>query len=500
MSCKEIDGMSTDGAVSGVASKHPEYTEYVDRWTRVANVVASKAKQYILNVEDLKGLPDNGSEAYAYYSRRNVRYVEAARFVNFTRKTKNSWLGAIFRKEPIIKLPKSIDYLVQDATGANVKLARLAQNICGEILEKGRVGILVDFPASAQGLTEKEQEDMDAKARLYMYRAESIINWNEEIEDGVPVLKLVVLQECDQKLDDDGFTWCQRTQYRVLKLIENENGNDMYVQQLWDEDQKTILEEYFPTDYTGANMDFIPFVFIGSHNNNTCVDPSPLYDIAELNIGHLRNSADYEESVHICGQPTLVMKTSLSQEMFDQSNPGGVRIGARRGLNLGPDGDAYFLEISPNNIAAEAMKQKEDQANKIGAKFVTNGGTNETAEGVRARLTGETSELTLVSVNCQDGLLQACDYAEMFMGESGQSEISINTDFIELALDAQLISQMTVLMNNGVISKNDIRDMLRESGDLAPDRTNDKIDSDVGDTLDNVNPLTSSNGATDGGN
>lgn len=474
---------------SGVSSQHPEYEEYVQRWIRVANVVASRAKQYILNVEDLQGLPNSDGESYAYYSRRNVRYVEAARFVNFTRRTKNGWLGAIFRKEPIIELPPQIEYLEDDATGANVTMARLAQNICGEILEKGRTGLLVDYPASGQGLTEAEQEAMNAKARIYLYKAESIINWNEVIEDGVPVLRLVVLKECCSEIGEDGYTWEKTTKYRVLRLLDNENGNRVYVQQLWAEDEKTLLEEYFPTDYSGANLDFIPFVFVGAHNNNTCVDPSPLYDIAELNIGHLRNSADYEESAFICGQPTLIIKTSQSQEQFEMSNPGGVRIGARRGLNLGPDGDAYFLQIQPNIISADAMKAKEEQAKMIGAKFAANGGTNETAEGVRARLTAETSELTLVSVNCQDALITAAEYAEMFMGESGDINISINTDFIELSLDAGLISQMTLLMNNGVISKNDIRDMLRESGDLAPERTNEEIESDVGDTADQVDPL-----------
>ena len=46
----------------------------------------------------------------------------------------------------------------------------------------------------------------------------------------------------------------------------------------------------------------IPFQFLGSENNDTSIDDSPLYDMAEVNIGHYRNSADYEEAAYRSGE------------------------------------------------------------------------------------------------------------------------------------------------------------------------------------------------------
>lgn len=475
---------------SNCGTKHPQYLKYESRWQLVEDVINSDARGYIFEVESRRGLDNLTNEQVIYYNDRNLRYVETAQFVNFTRRTKNSWLGAIFRKEPVIELPQAIEYLREDATGANVTLSHLCQNICGEILEKGRVGLLVDYPASAEGLTEGQQQEMNAKARIYMYKAQHIINWNVQIENGIPVLKLVVLLECNQKLAEDGFTWVNSTQYRVLQLIEDEQGNRAYIQTVYAEDQTTIIERHLPRNFDGDYWDHIPFVFIGTHNNNAEIDPSPLFDIANINIGHLRNSADYEESVHICGQPTLFIQSSISFEQFQDFYPGGLRIGSRRGINLGPDSNAFLLQASPNQLADEAMKRKEEQAQMIGAKFVQPGGTNETAEGVRMRLSGDTSELTIVAINCQDGVEQACIYAQEFMGVADDNiRVDVNTDFIELNIDAQIMAQLTMLMNNGVIAKKDIRDLLRMSGDIDPERTDEEIEQDVNQEQQFINPL-----------
>lgn len=473
--------------VEGVSSVHPEYSANLEKWQMVDKVVDSDVRDLIPPVETLTSVK-NGTPTYSFLSKRNRDYVFRAQFVNFTRRTKNTWLGAIYRKDPVIQLPPDIEYLKSDATGSGDSLDRLSLNICSELLEKGRAGILVDYPASkfdVEYITEKDEEYFGYKARIFLYKPESIINWFETYENGIPRLMMVVLKECRPVLD--GFEWTSKVNFRVLRLIEG-----VYVQTIYDEDEKTILEEYIPKDKNGNPFNYITFTFIGSHNNTTKVDPSPLYDIARLNIGHLINSADYEESVHLCSQPTLIIKSEMSQAEFDNANPYGVMIGSRRGLNLGINSDASFLQANPNQLADEAMKRKEEQAQMIGAKFVTPGGTNETAEGVRMRLTGETSELTLIAKNCQDALTRACKQALMFMsGEAKDDQIliSINTDFIDLNLDGGLLAQMQMLVNNGIISKNDLRNMLRESGDLPANRTDDDIDNDISEEFNRIDPL-----------
>jgi hypothetical protein len=58
----------------------------------------------------------------------------------------------------------------------------------------------------------------------------------------------------------------------------------------------------------GEAWNYIPFTFVGSVNNDETPDLPPLYDLAVLNVAHYRNSADYEESCYMVGQPTPYLR------------------------------------------------------------------------------------------------------------------------------------------------------------------------------------------------
>lgn len=451
-----------------VSATHPEYDETVGKWILVRDVVSSKVKRYIKDVEIGNKL-------------RNERYKDDARFTNFTSRTKAGLVGAAFRKDPIIDLPVNLEYLVVDSTGSKTPLVKLAQEITGEVIQFGRYGLLVDYPASEDGLTASEVSDLNLKARINRYKPESIINWHVDIINGIPKLVLVVLKEELSILDDDGFTWRESVQYRALKMVEGK-----YVQLLFDEHEE-LVHAYEPRDFNGDAWTDIPFVFIGSEDNDTDVDVAPMYDLAELNLGHLRNSADYEESIHITGQPTLVLSTDLSAEEFKAANPDGVLIGARRGHNLGASGNAFFLEASPNQLADTAMQRKEQQAVMIGARLITAAGSNETAEAARIKHSGEMSVLSGITGNVESGLIQAIRWVSVFM-EPQESEdifVKLNRDFFDKTLDPQMMMAQIQLVNSGIKAVTDVRTLLRKTGDIDETRSDDDIDSD----LDQLNPL-----------
>lgn len=488
-----------------VMSHHPEYDEYVGRWETVKNVVKSDVKEYIKNVEDEDDIttqmnlprtyatPEEEARVKAYYGgcikrckSRNKRYKDDAQFVNFTARTKAGLVGAIFRKDTVAELPPKIDYLIQDATGSGVSLNKLAQEIAGEILMTGRYGLLVDYPRSVQGITRLQEEQLNFKARILKYDATSIINWQTSVTNGVPRLSLVVLEEVSDEIGEDKFTWQSKVEFRVLRMVDGEYRQSIY------DSEGDFVEEYTPVDSTGAPFREIPFVFVGSEDNDAKVDSAPLFDLAMVNIGHLRNSADYEESIHICGSPTLILTTDYSPEDFERAYPGGVKIGARRGYNLGPNSSAQFLQASPNQLADVAMQRKEEQARLMGARMTTLGGTNETAEGVRMRLTGETCELTLVAENISSALERCCYFALLFMGsiESfNDVDIQVNTDFFEFNLDPTYLTQLIQLYINGVIALPDLRRLLRQAGSIPADRLDDDIDKDVAQNEHQRTPL-----------
>ena len=112
------------------------------------------------------------------------------------------------------------------------------------------------------------------------------------------MLVMVVLAE-DYRITDDEFDHDMDTQYRVLRLRE-----DGYSQQIY-RDEEPYTEEFYPRKADGTVWSQIPCIFVGSKNNDSTIDDAPLSDIADVNIAHYRNSADYEESCFLAGQPTL---------------------------------------------------------------------------------------------------------------------------------------------------------------------------------------------------
>src|SRR5690606_9759514 len=117
------------------------------------------------------------------------------------------------------------------------------------------------------------------------------------------VLTLVVLVETYTE-ETDVFETKEGIQYRELRI---ENG--VYKVQLWrakdanSSDFVEYEEPYYPKDGAGNSLTEIPFTFIGSKNNEPSIDSPPMYDMADINVAHYRNSADYEESVFVVGQP-----------------------------------------------------------------------------------------------------------------------------------------------------------------------------------------------------
>lgn len=479
-----------------------DYDNIVKGWKLVRDVVISNARHYIKDIDVTDPT-------------RCKQYKDEAQFTNFTTRTKHGLLGAVFRRDPIITLPEDIQYLQNDATGFRMPLDKFLQECVGEVLMTGRYGLLVDYPSQNENLTQAEIEARNLKARIYRYTAENIINWQEVIVDGAPVLSLVVLKEVYDSLGDDGFQWIEKTQYRVLRLIDGIYHQQIYVQQEAKSqsaskqgstttqldsqtgNEFTLVAEYVPTNARGEVWNYIPFIFLGSEDNDSAIDPAPMYDLAMLNVGHLRNSADFEESVHIVGQPTLIISTEMSQEEFANANPGGVKIGARKGYNLGINGKAVFLQASPNQLADEAMKRKEEQAIMVGARLISHALDRETATAAKMRHSGETSILATICSNVEQGVELACAYIMCFMStkpmplddeydEDGDEigddqnliDIQLNRQFFDKDLDPNLVMAQIQLLINGLVAKSDVRNILRAYGVIDQERSDEEIDQE----------------------
>lgn len=452
-----------------VSTEHPDYKLYKNVWAKtrdaVKGSVAIKEKKHAyLPVPDNKSLDDaRGIETVRY-----KQYLKRAVFTNFTGRTKNALVGAAFRKDPMYELPEAVDYLNQDATGDGLSLVQLAKDELSNLMETGRSILLVDYPQADDDLSLEDVNMLDLRASIVPYTAEQCVNWKTSVINGRRLLTLCVLAEPYFNTDLE-FSHDSDIQYRVLRLTD-----EGYSQQIY-RDDKPVTDEIYPRKADGSVWEEIPLIFVGSKNNDSTIDDAPLSDIADVNVAHYRNSADYEESCFITGQPSLFITHSLTSEQFEEYNPDGLILGSRAGHVLGETGSAILLQASPNNLVMEAMKAKEQAMVMIGARIITDRGGNETAEGARIRFASENSVLGDIVSNLSQGLEKAIGYVCEFMGVTGDYYFQINSEFYDKSVDPQMIMSMITLLDRNLIGDIDIFERLQAAGLIDTARTLDNV-------------------------
>lgn len=450
-----------------VDSQHPDYRKICERWDLVRSVTDNRAKHWIRNIDPSDPV-------------RSRQYRQDAILTNFTRLTKEGLAGLVFRKDSKKKTSAALEYIFEDATGYNFDIDQLAQKIVGEVLETGRHGLLVDYPQANYGQIEK-------KARIRPYSAETVINWKYTDFGNEYKLSLLVLKEDVSELGEDGFEWVEKEQYRVLFL----NSDGHYAQAIYNDELEMVPgSEIVPLDYNGNELTEIPFSFVGSENNDAWLDAIPLYDIAVINLGHYRNSADLEETSYIAGQLVPVVNPGESgEEQFNAANPNGIVIGSRKGIVVGAGGDFKFAQGSPNLVPREIMKDKEAQAAALGARLIAPAGGRETAEAARIRYGSQNSVLYTITRNISKAIERSLYFASLFMQEVPEtSTYVLNDQFYEENADPQLIAQEIMLLDRGLMSTDEIRENLKKTGikldpkfkpDVQPVEDIDDIEEDI---------------------
>lgn len=444
-----------------VISRHSNYSYHATRWAKVRAVIENNAQTYIRTV-------DVGDPI------RSQQYREDAILTNFTRLTREGLTGLVFRKPPtVLNLPEKVKYLEENATGDNLGIEQLAVRCVGEVLETGRYGLFVDYPKYTENTSSIDAEEAGLYARIRPYVAESIINYRCKEIGSKYVLSMIVLEEREDVYEVDMFTANQVMRYRVLYLDEN----NVYTYCVLDKNDAIIEGPFQPQDINGNKFNEIPFVFIGSENNDPAYDNIPLYDLAILNIGHYRNSADLEELGFVCGQvyPVVCVGDS-SPEAFAAANPDGVKYGSRRGLTVGAGGSATLLQASPNQLLSQMMKDKLESAAALGARLIAPPGGRETAEGARIRYGSQNSALYILTENVADGIEKAAKWVCLYQGaDAEQVQFELNKQFYDESADPNLIVQQIQLYDRGIIPAKELIDYGKKTGFISDNRTEEQL-------------------------
>jgi hypothetical protein len=468
--------------MADITYTRPEVADRFDLWQLVSDACEG---EYAVKAQGDVYLPrPNAFDTSQENQSRYDQYLARAVYYNATGRTLTALTGIAFRRWPEIVLPEGLDYLRQDASGSGVTLIQSVQGGVQSVLKAGRAGLLTDYPTVQGGVSRAANLREGVQATITRYDADSIVNWRTERVGGKQRLSLVVLSETFEQPDDYGSTTLP--QYRELALIDG-----AYIVRIWRQagSKWAISEEYVPRNASGGPWREIPFTFVGAIKNDPSMGPIPLYDLAVLNLAHYRNSADFEDSVYLIGQPQPWM-SGLDEAWRDHMEERGIYLGSRAPWLLPANGQAGLMQAEPNNLARQAMIDKQEQMASLGARLLDRSGAVSTAYEAESDDNNAHSVLSLTCDNVSSAYTQALQWAGEMMGARGETSLSIPTDFAVDKLDAPTLTALLAAVQAGKVPESDFWAALREAGFIDSEKTDDEIREELNAAGTNQGDLT----------
>jgi hypothetical protein len=334
----------------------------------------------------------------------------------------------------------------------------MSRRVVKEVLIPGRFGILVDA------------NNEDNRAYAALYTAENITNWQARLINQKLRITLIVLREDYVEKSDDIYENKIRSQYRVLRLIPN-NNSLLYIQEIHrqvDEKSDTwaIVEKIVPTR-SGTPLDYIPFQFFNTHHGTPQVEKPPLLDMVDVNLSHYRTSADMEHGAHYTALPTAWIAGFPTTKDF--------RIGSQTAwVSDKVDAKAGFLEFKGQGLGAlrELKKDKEHLMAILGARLLEDQRrAAEAADTYRIRQSGEGGALSAIVRTASDGIQKVLKAMAEWSGATPQQindiKFQLNNDFIAEKMKPDELRQLMETWQQGAISQDTFLYQLKQ-GEVLP--------------------------------
>ena len=461
-----------DLRVDKITNVHPEYERAYPLWATVEDCIEGEHR--IKDRGDLYLPRPNVTDISPANLARYQQYVMRAVFYNVTKRTLQGLSGRVFSKEETIDVPTDIESIVDNVDGSGISLLQQAKDTLQKTLSVSRCGLMVDFPSVEGVVTREDEKNGGAKPTILLYAAENIINWKTTKVGSEEALSLVVLQESTE-VGGGEFSHDIELQYRHLYIDAEDN---LFKVRVWrksgdnasavigggDSPDYSVFEEYTPTGADGNPFTEILFTFVGALNNDPTVDQPLMLDIANLNVAHYRNSADYEESAYIVGQPTPYF-TGLTPEWVDEVLGGKIQFGSRAGIPLPEGASAGLLQAASNTMIKEAMDTKENQMVALGARLLESSTTQRTATEANLDNVEEVSNLISVAENVSEAYRTCLTWVSQFTSNvEAEIEFMLNTDFSVDSLTAQQLQALVATWQSNGISWVELRHQLRKAG------------------------------------
>ncbi len=406
---------------------------------------------------------------------RYEAYKARGRFLQITARTLAGWTGAIFRKQPQIEVPASMEPVRSDADLCGSTMAAFARSVVEEVLTTGRAGALVDHQKKAGG-----------RPYVVLFRAEEVIDWSYLVDDGVRKLARVVLERrsLSPAVSLLGTESCDERRELLLQ-------DGVYTVTVWRrETSKGRAGEWQPAETStptvrGKTLDFIPFVFFGPTDRpGVEVQQGPLLSIARLNVHHYVRMADLGNILHAAAQPTpYVTGAKLS------AKGEGIEYGSGVFLEIDNPG-AKLGMLEPTGAGIEAIerdaKEIKSEAAALGASYLTPPKREaETAEAVELKNSDASSPLAALVDAVSTRMTLVLEYLAMWSGVDPASiAFLLNKDFDKTSLTPDQIRVLSEMLIEGSITPEVFAKKLHDAEFLPADKRPEEFQQEIEANMD----------------
>jgi len=423
-----------------INATHKSYDGMADTWLKCRDTaigLRAVLKRGVAYLPLLGGQDNAQDKGY-------ISYQQRAQFFNAVARTIDTMSGHIFRKQPVVKLPTALQAYKSDIDMGGISLEGFIGRLIDEVLEVGRCGLLVEYPQrnTDETLTVQQSTKLGLRPYLTSYKAEDIRYWRTGRVNNATVLVQVLLGEKYE--DDDGG---EHMQIRELHIDDGSYGQRIHRQT----DNGWVIHEEFTPTMNGAEIAEIPFYFLGIKEMGAEIQSPPLEGLADTCLGFYRNSADYENALHVAGTPTPWINGITEPKDFP-----AIHLGSNTFLKLPPDAQAGFLQCGADGVAAlkEAMMEKKQEMAAQGAQMLREESrTAESGNALAIKRGGENSILANIASSTEMVVAKALRFMADWVGANPDDvTVELNKDYIPSAMDANLLREWGNQYLSGAIS------------------------------------------------
>jgi hypothetical protein len=211
--------------------EHPEYARRKAMW-RVYRDLYSGGEQMKANATEY--LIRRQKEPGDVFAERLARVF----YENYVGSIIDWYAATLFRREPQLTFEGPNDAgraffsaFTEDCDQKQTSLSDFFRRQLSETLVSGSSYILVDFPRAGQPAANRAEEDQRGASRAYLvdYRAEDLINWNQDEQGN---LDWVVLRTTNLRQDSPDGRWYKETrwvyydkeEFRIFRRVDGRVG------------------------------------------------------------------------------------------------------------------------------------------------------------------------------------------------------------------------------------------------------------------------------------